>query len=54
MEYRAKAKTNLRAVADGSAVDWSTPGEKVVPVTVFDDSEHTVFTAQITMNVKAD
>lgn len=54
VQYRAKAKTNLRAVADGSEVDWSTPGEKVVPVTVFDDSEHTVFTAQITMNVKAD
>lgn len=54
VQYRAKAKTNLRAVADGSEVDWSTPGEKVVPVTVFDDSEQTVFTAQITMNVKAD
>jgi len=53
VQYRAKAKTNLRAVADGSGVDWSTPGEKVVPVTVFDDSEQTVFTAEITMNVKA-
>ncbi len=54
VQYRAKAKTNLRAVADGSEVDWSTPGEKVVPVTVVDDNEQTVFTAQITMNVKAD
>ena len=53
VQYRAKAKTDLRAVADGSDVDWSSAGEKVVPVTVFDDSNQAVFTAEITMNVKA-
>ncbi|MEA1079862.1 hotdog fold domain-containing protein [Marinobacter qingdaonensis] len=54
VQYLAKAKTGLRAVADGSDVDWDSPGEKVVPVTLYDESEQAVFTAAITMNVKAE
>lgn len=53
VEYLAKAKSDIRAVADGSGVDWSTPGDKVVPVDVYDAEDRKVFTARITMNVKA-
>lgn len=53
VEYLAKAKTDVRAVADGSGVDWSTPGDKIVPVDVFDAQDQKVFSARITMNVKA-
>ncbi|MEA9992909.1 hotdog fold domain-containing protein [Pseudomonas sp. 10B1] len=52
VEYLAKAKTDIRAVADGSAIDWSTAGDKVVPVDIFDEGGIKVFTAKITMNVK--
>ncbi|TAL13775.1 MAG: DUF4442 domain-containing protein [Aquabacterium sp.] len=52
VEYLAKARTDVRAVADGSGVDWSTPGDKVVPVDVFDAEDRKVFSARITMNVK--
>lgn len=46
------AKTDLTAVASGEGVDWSSEGDKVVPVVVTDTEGKTVFTAQITMNVK--
>jgi len=36
VNYLAKAKTDLRAIADGDGVDWETVGEKVVPVSVID------------------
>ena len=52
VEYLAKAKTDLRAVADGSGVDFSQPGDVVVPVEVFDEAGQKVFSARITMNVK--
>lgn len=52
VEYLAKAKSNIRAVADGSGVDWSTAGDKIVPVDIFDEGEVKVVTAKITMNVK--
>ncbi|BBP77086.1 DUF4442 domain-containing protein [Pseudomonas gingeri NCPPB 3146 = LMG 5327] len=52
VEYLAKAKTDVRTVADGSAVDWQTPGDKVVAVETFDEAGVKVFAAQITMNVK--
>lgn len=51
--YLAKVKSDIRAVADGSGIDWATPGDKVVPVSVFDSEGQKVFTADITMNVKA-
>ncbi|RBB95588.1 DUF4442 domain-containing protein [Pseudomonas sp. MWU12-2115] len=52
VEYLAKAKTDVRAVADGSAVDWSTAGDKIVVVDIRDEEGVQVFTARITMNVK--
>jgi acyl-coenzyme A thioesterase PaaI-like protein len=52
VEYLAKAKTDIRAVADGSEVDWSVAGDKVVSVEAFDTEGAKVFTARITMNVK--
>ncbi|HEX5373446.1 MAG TPA: hotdog fold domain-containing protein [Aquabacterium sp.] len=53
VEYLAKVKTDIRAVADGSAIDWHQTGDVVVPVEAFDASGQKVFTARITMNVKA-
>jgi len=50
--YVKKATTDLVAVANGDAVDWTTNGNIVVPVTVTDTQNNVVFTAQITMNLK--
>lgn len=52
VKYLAKAKTTLRAVANGREIAWETAGEKTVPVEVFDEEDQLVFTAKITMNVK--
>ncbi len=52
VEYLAKAKTDLRAVADGSGIDWTTPDALTVPVTLFDTSGNKVFAAEIFMNIK--
>jgi acyl-coenzyme A thioesterase PaaI-like protein len=51
-EYLAKAKSSIRAVADGSGIDWKTGGDKFVPVDIFDEGGVKVLTARITMNVK--
>ncbi|AGZ30407.1 hotdog fold domain-containing protein [Burkholderia pseudomallei] len=53
VEYLAKAKTDVTAVADGSAVDWQSEGDKIVPIEITDSEGQTVFTARITMNLKA-
>ncbi len=53
VEYLAKAKTDVTAVADGSAVDWQSEGDKIVPVEITDSEGQTVFTARITMNLNA-
>ncbi len=52
VEYLAKAKTDVRAVADGSQVAWDEGGDQVVPVDVFDAQGTKVFAARITMNIK--
>ncbi|MBP5064987.1 DUF4442 domain-containing protein [Pseudomonas chlororaphis] len=52
VEYLAKAKTSVRAVADGGAVDWSSSGDKIVAVEIYDKEDLKVFSARITMNVK--
>lgn len=52
VKYLAKAKTDLRAIANGKEIDWSSTGKKTVPVEVFDEDGLLVFTAEITMNVK--
>ncbi|MDO9236641.1 MAG: hotdog fold domain-containing protein [Aquabacterium sp.] len=53
VEYLAKVKTDIRAVSDGSGIDWTLTGDQVVPVEVFDTAGTKVFTARITMYVKA-
>ncbi len=52
VQYLKKAKTHLTAVADGSAIDWSQPGEVTVPVAVTDTQNQLVFSAQVRMNIK--
>jgi hypothetical protein len=52
VEYLAKAKSAVHAIADGSAIDWASPGDKVVSVDIFDEAGNKVFNARITMNVK--
>lgn len=53
VEYLAKVKSDVRAVADGTGIDWSQAGDQIVPVDVFDGEGRKVFAARITMNVKA-
>ena len=52
VQYLAKAKTDLKAVACGSGIDWTKPGTLSVPVEVFDTNNTKVFAAQIIMNIK--
>jgi acyl-coenzyme A thioesterase PaaI-like protein len=52
VQYLKKAKTHLTAMSDGSAIDWSQPGEVIVPVVVTDTNNEIVFSAQVRMNVK--
>lgn len=52
VKYLAKAKTDLRVVADGKGIDWSQAGNIEVPVSIFDTTGVEVFSAKITMNVK--
>ncbi|WP_040260887.1 hotdog fold domain-containing protein [Pseudomonas massiliensis] len=52
VEYLAKAKTGIRAVANGGDIDWSTTGDKMVSVDIYDENEVKVFTAKITMAVR--
>lgn len=53
VNYLAKAKTNVTAVADGRDIDWSIEGDIQVPVSIKDEEGTEVFTAKITMNIKA-
>ncbi|GIZ52083.1 hotdog fold domain-containing protein [Noviherbaspirillum aridicola] len=52
VQYLAKARTDMRVVADGAAVDWSHTGDVEVPVEAFDAEGRKVFTARITMNLR--
>ncbi|UST88271.1 hotdog fold domain-containing protein [Pseudomonas siliginis] len=52
VEYLAKAKTDVTAVASAEGVDWQSDGDKVVNVDIHDAEGKKVFTARITMNVK--
>lgn len=53
VEYLKKAKTDLTAIADGSAVDWHSEGDVIVPVKVTDTNNVVVFSAEVRMNIKA-
>lgn len=50
VEYLAKANGDVRAVADGSAIDWSQTGDIKVPVLAY-VGDTAVFRAEITMYV---
>lgn len=50
VEYLAKADGDIRAVADGSALDWNATGELCVPVLAY-VGDKPVFRADITMYV---
>jgi len=52
VQYLAKAKTDLRIVAEGQGIDWSVLGEIVVPADIFNLDSKKVFSARITMNIK--
>jgi acyl-coenzyme A thioesterase PaaI-like protein len=52
VQYLAKARTEMRVVADGTAVDWQSAGNVEVPVDAFDTEGKKVFTARIAMNLK--
>lgn len=51
VKYIAKAKTDLKAIAKGDSIDWSSTGNIDVPVVIYDTEGKEVFTATITMNV---
>jgi acyl-coenzyme A thioesterase PaaI-like protein len=51
VEYLQKARTDLRGIAEGADIDWETPGEKQVPVSVRDTNGTEVMRAVITMLV---
>ena len=52
VKYLKKAKTNLTAIADGNELDWNTDGGIEVPVSITDDNNELVFSAEIKMNIK--
>lgn len=52
VQYLAKAKTDLKAIAEGSGIDWTTPDRLTIPVDLFDTDGNKVFAAQIIMNIK--
>lgn len=51
VRYLAQAMTDLRAIADGAAIDWETPGNKAVPVSITDTNGVEVCSAEITMKI---
>ena len=51
VEYLKKAKSDLRAIADGSGLNWSQDGTIKVPVEIKDTDDDIVFRAQIEMHV---
>ncbi len=51
VRYLAKAKTDLRGIADGRQIDWNTPGDKDVPVSIKDTDGIEVCNAIITVKV---
>lgn len=50
--YLAKAKTDLRVVAEAKDVDFSAQGDVIIPLAAYDENDIKVFTADITMDVK--
>ena len=53
VSYLAKAKTGLRAVANGRDIDFSQAGDKDITVNLLDDSDKEECRIVITMDVRA-
>ncbi len=51
VEYLAKAKRDLKAVAIGDGIDWTAIGETKVPVSIYDTEGTEVLSAVITMKI---
>jgi len=51
VKYLAKAKTDLRGIADGSGIDWTHPGDKDIPVSITDQDGVEVCSATIIVKV---
>ncbi len=51
VQYLAKAKTDLQAVADGLTIDWESPGDKDLPVSITDAAGVEVCRAVITIRI---
>src|SRR5690606_28951074 len=51
VRYERIARSDRRGICDVSGVDLSTPGDRSVPVEVFDASGDRVFSAEITMRL---
>lgn len=51
VRYLAKAKSDLRGIADGRTIDWSIPGDKDIPVSITDSDGIEVCAASITVKV---
>lgn len=51
VRYLAKAKTSLKGIADGRGIDWITPGEIEVPVSITDTDGIEVCVAFIIVKV---
>lgn len=51
VRYLAKAKTDLRGIADGAAIDWTSPGDKSVPVSITDSDGIEVCAANIIVKI---
>lgn len=52
VQYLAKAKTDMRVVANGENLAWDQPGNVEVPVDAYDADGKRVFSARITMALK--
>lgn len=51
VRYLAKAKSDLRGIADGRKIDWSIPGEKDIPFSIADKDGLEVCAGTITVKV---
>ncbi len=51
-QYLAKAKIDLRVIADCQKIDWEKTGKIAVPVEAFDENDVIVFRASIDMLVR--
>ncbi|MFK7825747.1 MAG: hotdog fold domain-containing protein [Oligoflexales bacterium] len=51
VEYLKKAKSDLRAIANGESINWSQEGSAFVPVEIKDTKGDLVFRARIEMRI---